>query len=159
MSTAFLELIKSHPTVVDKKDAIKLYQEMPDSYKACVKQDTLVNYLTAKFKQNILWHDYEAGGTHAPSVAPLQFAAIRTDLEHNVLDEPIDWYCQLAGDKLPHPVAIAITKINPMHCQKEGLPEPLFFRLKTIFSKVASVTLKSGISGKFRDNAPNLLFN
>lgn len=129
MSVAFIELMKSHSNALSVDEAKKIYLEMPESYKSFVLESTLVDYLTSQFKQNILWHDYEAGGTHAPSVPPLQFAGIRTDLEHRILDEPIDMYCQLPGDKLPHPVAIKITQISPLHCYDNGIPEPLFFKI------------------------------
>ncbi|MCP4258319.1 MAG: exodeoxyribonuclease I [Planctomycetes bacterium] len=128
MSQAFIELMGKHRFSISEKEAKSAYQSMPESYRNVVKEDTLVDYLTQRYRDNILWHDYEAGGTDAKATQPLQFAAVRTDLKHRVLDEPIDIYCKLAGDKYPHPVAIAITHINPMTCMEKGLPEPLFFR-------------------------------
>lgn len=129
MSTAFIAIHKQYPGKVDEQKAKAIYAEMPETYRQWVKEGTLIRYLTATVRQSILWHDYEAGGTDAKSVPPLQFAAIRTDLLHQYLDEPMDIYCRLPGDKLPHPAAIAITRINPMHCERHGVAEPVFFRL------------------------------
>lgn len=126
MSSAFSELLKLGQLTLEM--AKSAYANMPDSYRAWVSEDTFVDYFSSKHRENILWHDYESGGTHAASTQPLQFAAIRTDLNHRYLDEPTDVYCKPAGDKLPHPVAIALTKINPLHCVSVGQPEPLFFR-------------------------------
>lgn len=127
MSSAFNELHAGGRLTPEQ--AMAAYVNMPESYRSWVSENTFVSYFTASNRQSILWHDYEGGGTHAASTQSLQFAAIRTDLNHCYLDEPTDIYCKLAGDKLPHPVAIALTKINPMHCMAVGHPEPLFFRM------------------------------
>merc|ERR1712000_492774 len=87
-----------------------------------------ISFFMGPSRATFLWHDYEAGGTNAKSTVPMQFAAVRTDMELNVIDIPIDIYCKLDCDKLPHPQAVAITKISPMKCMREGLPEPEFFR-------------------------------
>jgi exodeoxyribonuclease-1 len=129
MSTAFIAIHRQYPGTLDEQKAKAVYANMPETYRQWVKEETLVRYLTSTLRQSILWHDYEAGGTDAKAVQPLQFAAIRTDLLHQYLDEPMDIYCRLPGDKLPHPVAIAITRINPLHCEMYGVPEPVFFRL------------------------------
>jgi exodeoxyribonuclease I len=128
MSQAFLSLCGLFPSATTVGVAQAHYKTMPTRYKKWVTQQTLVDYLCSKDRRSIYWHDYEAGGISARSDAPLQHAALRTDEELRYLDEPIDWYCQLAGDKLPHPEAIAITQINPLHCQENGLSEPVFFR-------------------------------
>lgn len=129
MSKEFQNVISKHPQAISKELATSEYQLMSDEYKKHVAEDVFVDFLSQTRRDNFLWHDYEAGGTDAKSVQPLQFAAIRTDIQHRIIDTPTDIYCKLAGDKLPHPVAIAITKINPLHCQSVGLPEPMFFRV------------------------------
>jgi exodeoxyribonuclease-1 len=128
MSTDFINLLSSFPNPVSQEKAASLYGSMCDTYKKWVLKDVFCDYMTSRDRENILWHDYEAGGTDAKRVAPMQFAAIRTDKDLRFLDTPTDIYCQLHGDKLPHPVAIAITHINPMTCLNHGLPEPVFFR-------------------------------
>jgi exodeoxyribonuclease-1 len=127
MSLEFLSVVNKCNRVKDS-DADILYLNMSDVYKKWVSRDAFVDYVSSHKRESILWHDYEAGGTHAPSVAPLQFAGLRTDMSHRLIDVPMDIYCKLAGDKLPHPEAIAITKISPLDCYLNGLPEPVFFR-------------------------------
>ena len=47
-------------------------------------------------------HDYETWGVEPRFDRPSQFAGIRTDLELNILDEPVMLYCKPARDYLPH---------------------------------------------------------
>jgi exodeoxyribonuclease-1 len=129
LSAEFINLLARHPGAISIELALSEYMTMCTAYQSSVNQSTFIDFFTDVRRDCFLWHDYEAGGTDAKLVQPLQFAAIRTDIKHRVIDVPIDIYCQLPGDKLPHPVAIAITKINPMHCQSVGLPEPAFFRV------------------------------
>jgi exodeoxyribonuclease-1 len=129
LSAEFINLLARHPAAISIELARSEYVSMCTEYQSSVEQSVFVDFFTSVRRDCFLWHDYEAGGTDAKVVQPLQFAAIRTDMKHRVVDVPIDIYCQLPGDKLPHPVAIAITKINPMHCQSVGLPEPAFFRM------------------------------
>lgn len=76
--------------------------------------------------ETILWHDYETFGA-TPSVdRPCQFAGIRTDLDLNVIGEPIQLYCKLADDYLPHPQACLITGITPQEANRDGLVEAEF---------------------------------
>ena len=51
------------------------------------------------------FHDYETWGADPKKDRPAQFGGIRTDLDLNPIGEPDMWYCQLANDYLPHPVA------------------------------------------------------
>ena len=101
---------------------------MPKSYRSWVTQDVFCDFMASRSKETLYFHDYEAGGTEAKWVPPLEFAGIRTDLNLNIIDEPMDIYCRLHGDKIPHPVAIQITKISPLMCYLSGIPEPIFFR-------------------------------
>lgn len=129
LSVEFIDVMSKNSSYTEKRELENAYDGMSDEYKRWVKKDTFVDFMLTRDRSTFLWHDYEAGGTDAVTAAPMQFAAIRTDLYLNVIDVPTDIYCKLHGDKLPHPVAIKITNINPMHCLKEGLAEPLFFRL------------------------------
>jgi len=54
----------------------------------------------------ILWHDYETWGVSPKFDRPSQFAAIRTDLDLNIIGEPEVFYCQPPQDYLPHPGAV-----------------------------------------------------
>ncbi|MCC5854971.1 MAG: exodeoxyribonuclease I [Idiomarina sp.] len=72
------------------------------------------------------WHDYEAGGVNPRVDRPMQFAGIRTDENLDVIGEPLNIFCQLAPDYLPHPEACLITGISPQRCQRDGYIEAEF---------------------------------
>jgi exodeoxyribonuclease-1 len=78
---------------------------------------------------SLFWHDYETSGTHPQKDRPLQFAGVRTDLDFNVIDEPISIYCKLALDTLPHPDACLLTGITPTLIEEKGMCEAAFARL------------------------------
>ena len=128
MSKEFEKALNEIPRTVYQGDLIEYYNSMSEKYKAAVSAENFISFFMGPSRATFLWHDYEAGGTNAKSTVPMQFAAVRTDMELNVIDIPIDIYCKLDCDKLPHPQAVAITKISPMKCMREGLPEPEFFR-------------------------------
>lgn len=75
---------------------------------------------------SILWHDYETFGGDPRCDRPCQFAAIRTDLDLNVIDEPFTLYCKPAPDFLPDPISVAITGITPQHALAHGVNEAEF---------------------------------
>lgn len=78
-------------------------------------------------KQNTLfWHDYETFGANPAKDRPSQFAGVRTDMELNIIDEPVTFYCKLANDSLPSPEAILITGITPQLANQKGTPEAEF---------------------------------
>jgi exodeoxyribonuclease-1 len=72
------------------------------------------------------WHDYETFGADPARDRPSQFAGIRTDMDFNIIGEPLMIYCQPAGDMLPHPEACLITGISPQQAQQNGVPEAEF---------------------------------
>ncbi len=76
--------------------------------------------------QTFYWHDYETWGAKPSVDRPSQFAGIRTDLDFNVIGEPLVMYCQPPADLLPSPEACLITGITPQQAQAEGLPEYQF---------------------------------
>jgi exodeoxyribonuclease-1 len=73
-----------------------------------------------------LWHDYETFGANPRLDRPAQFAALRTDMDLELVAEPVSWYCQPAMDVLPHPVASLITGITPQEALKKGRAEAEF---------------------------------
>ena len=99
----------------------KLYLQMSDTYRQWVSFEVFSKY--AQSKQSILWHDYEGWGADPTYDQPSQFAAIRTNLDLEIIDIPIDIYCKPTMDKFPHPIAVQITHISPLHCLEFGLPE------------------------------------
>ncbi len=76
--------------------------------------------------ETLFWHDYETFGGDPRRDRPCQFAGIRTDLELNIVDEPVQWYCQPAPDFLPDPISCAITGITPQHALAQGVSEAAF---------------------------------
>lgn len=76
---------------------------------------------------SIFWYDFETTGINPRSDRPLQVAGIRTDLGLNEIEEPINYYCQLSDDILPHPQACLVTGITPDILIKQGLTEAVFF--------------------------------
>ncbi|CAH0533271.1 Exodeoxyribonuclease I [Vibrio stylophorae] len=70
--------------------------------------------------------DYETFGTHPGKDRPCQFAGIRTDMDLNIIGEPLVIYCRPTDDYLPTPEACLVTGITPQHALKHGLSEPEF---------------------------------
>ena len=79
--------------------------------------------------ESFYWHDYETSGAEVSLDRPLQFAGIRTDLDLNVIGEPLVIYNRLTPDCLPHPTAIRVTGISPMNTLADGLSENKFIHL------------------------------
>ena len=73
-----------------------------------------------------LFYDYETFGISPKNDRIAQFAAIRTDADFNIIDEPINIHCQQYDDYIPSPEAILITGITPDYCNEHGLPEHEF---------------------------------
>ncbi|HHH47493.1 MAG TPA: exodeoxyribonuclease I [Gammaproteobacteria bacterium] len=85
---------------------------------------------------SIYWHDYETFGADPRRDRPAQFAGIRTDLDLNIIGEPLVLYCRPANDFLPQPDACLITGITPQLALREGLPEAEFIaRIHEAFSR------------------------
>lgn len=74
----------------------------------------------------LYWHDYETFGVDPRRDRPVQFAGIRTDLEFNIIGEPLSLYCRPANDFLPAPEACLVTGITPQKALAEGVPEAQF---------------------------------
>lgn len=72
------------------------------------------------------WHDYETFGIDPQRDRACQFAGIRTDLDFNVIGEPLMLYCKMADDYLPNPEACLITGIMPQLANEKGVCEAEF---------------------------------
>ena len=70
--------------------------------------------------------DYETWGTSPAKDRPCQFAGVRTDMDFNIIGEPLVIYCQPPTDYLPAPEAALITGITPQTAVAKGLSEPEF---------------------------------
>ncbi len=77
-------------------------------------------------ERTFLWHDYETSGADPKRDRPMQFAAIRTDENLNIIGEPLEIFCKPSDDFLPHPQACLITGITPQQAIREGVCEAEF---------------------------------
>lgn len=75
---------------------------------------------------SIFWYDYETTGINPRCDRPVQVAGIRTDEALNEIGEPLNIYCRLSDDILPHPAACLVTGIDPQRLQQQGLDEGEF---------------------------------
>jgi len=82
--------------------------------------------MAERITPSFFWHDYETFGADPKRDRPVQFAGIRTDLELNIIDEPVMLYCKLADDYLPQPQACFVTGITPQQAVSDGVPEAEF---------------------------------
>ncbi|MGR8998695.1 MAG: exodeoxyribonuclease I [Gammaproteobacteria bacterium] len=78
--------------------------------------------------QTFYWHDYETFGTDPQRDRPVQFAGLRTDVDFNVIDDPLVVYCKPAEDCLPNPDSCLITGITPQLAEQKGVCEAEFIR-------------------------------
>ncbi|MEQ1637532.1 MAG: exodeoxyribonuclease I [Methylococcales bacterium] len=80
-------------------------------------------------ENTLFWHDYETFGTDPQRDRPVQFAGVRTDLDFNILNEPVCVFCKTADDYLPQPEACVITGITPQQADEVGVCEAEFTKL------------------------------
>ncbi len=78
--------------------------------------------------ESYYWFDFETFGINPAKDRPSQFAGIRTDLNFNVINEPLNLFCRPANDFLPQPEACLVTGISPQQAVENGVCEREFFR-------------------------------
>ncbi len=78
--------------------------------------------------ETLLWYDYETSGTDPGFDRVLQFAAIRTNLDLEIIEEPINLYCYPGADVIPDPVAMQVTQLKMSQIKQVGLTEIEFAR-------------------------------
>jgi exodeoxyribonuclease-1 len=76
--------------------------------------------------QTLFWHDYETFGTDTRRDRPIQFAGLRTNLELEIVDEPVMFYARPPHDMPPSPESCLITGITPQQAEREGMIEADF---------------------------------
>lgn len=74
------------------------------------------------------WYDYETFGTDPRTDRISQFAGVRTDMDFNIIDTPVDILCRATDDILPQPEACMVTGITPQKTLQNGLTEAEFMR-------------------------------
>ncbi len=75
---------------------------------------------------SFFWYDYETFGIDPRSDRISQFAGIRTDLDFNIIEEPVNILCRASDDILPSPEACLITGLTPQQTLQTGLIEAEF---------------------------------
>ena len=70
-----------------------------------------------------LFYDLETFGSDPRRTRIAQFAAIRTNADLEVVDEPISFFVQPADDLLPSPGATMVTGITPQQARRDGVIE------------------------------------
>ncbi|RDS86366.1 exodeoxyribonuclease I [Dyella psychrodurans] len=76
--------------------------------------------------QTLLWHDYETFGTDSRRDRPIQFAGIRTNMELEIVDEPVMFFAKPPRDMPPSPESCLITGITPQQAERDGVSEADF---------------------------------
>lgn len=80
-------------------------------------------------QSSLFWHDYETFGIDPRRDRPAQFAGVRTDLDFNIIDDPVVAYCKPPADYLPDPEACLLTGISPQLADARGINEAEFCRI------------------------------
>lgn len=80
-------------------------------------------------QSSLYWHDYETFGIDPRRDRPTQFAGVRTDVDFNIIGDPLVVYCKPPADYLPHPEACLLTGISPQVAEAKGVTEAEFCRL------------------------------
>jgi len=92
--------------------------------------------------ESFLFYDLETFGQDPRRTRIAQFAAVRTDANLKVIDEPVSFYVKPADDLLPSPIATLITGITPQHALAEGVSEAeAFARINELMSRPQTCTL------------------
>lgn len=71
----------------------------------------------------IFWYDYETTGIDPARDRAIQFAGVRTDLNLVVIEEPVEVFCRLSEDQVPHAEALLVSGILVSSLQNKGLRE------------------------------------
>lgn len=79
--------------------------------------------------KTFFFYDLETSGLNPREARVMQFAGIRTDMELNMIGEPVNMLVKLTDDILPSPEALMVTSITPQQTQEEGYAEAQFARI------------------------------
>lgn len=85
--------------------------------------------------RSFFWYDLETSGLNSREQRIMQFAGQRTDMDLNLVGEPVNVLIKLGEDILPDPDAILVTGITPQATLQDGVTEVEF--LKLFFEQVA----------------------
>lgn len=107
---------------------------------------------------SILWYDYETFSSEPATGRIAQFAALRTNEQLELVDEPISLYCKPSRDCLPDPKACLITGITPQKADALGLVEPEFARTLQALMARPGTCIAGFNTIRFDDNYTRFLF-
>ncbi|MDH5737660.1 MAG: exodeoxyribonuclease I, partial [Gammaproteobacteria bacterium] len=75
---------------------------------------------------SIFWYDYETTGVDPARDRVIQFAGVRTSLDLERLEAPVERLCQLGDEVVPHAEALLVSGIRMAELMQSGIPEPGF---------------------------------
>jgi exodeoxyribonuclease I len=78
--------------------------------------------------QSMFWYDFETTGVDPIRDRPVQFAGVRTDLNLNLVEPPVNVFCAVGHDVVPSPEAIQVTGLSMLDMQRTGICETEFCR-------------------------------
>lgn len=91
--------------------------------------------------RTILWYDLETFGLNPRYDRIAEAAMIRTDMNLEIVGEPILLYSKLSPDYLPTPQSCLITHITPQEVNEKGIPEAEFIeRIREEMMKPDTIT-------------------
>ena len=70
--------------------------------------------------KSFFFYDLETSGLSARSDRIMQFAGIRTDMNFELIGEPVKVLVALNDDTIPNPEALMVTGITPQKTVEEG---------------------------------------
>ena len=79
--------------------------------------------------KTFFFYDLETSGLNPREDRIMQFAGQRTDMDLNLVGEPVNILVKMSEDALPSPGAIMVTKITPQDTLRDGISEAEFARL------------------------------
>lgn len=83
-------------------------------------------FIMVSMSQSFYWYDYETWGINPKTTRPSQFAGLRTDLDFNIVGEPLVLFSKPTDDFLPEPDAVMVTGVSPQKALEEGVIEAEF---------------------------------
>ncbi len=81
--------------------------------------------------KTFFFYDLETSGLNAREDRVMQFAGQRTDMNLELLGEPVNILVKMTEDALPSPGAIMVTKITPQDTLRDGVSEAEFAKYVT----------------------------
>lgn len=83
----------------------------------------------------MFWYDLETFGLSPFTDRIAQFAGVRTDMDLNIISDPVILYCKPTPDYLPTPQSCLVTGITPQIALKNGIVEAKF--IEKILKEIA----------------------